>query len=61
MPAATPSVKVEHTRAHGATVVLAGETLAEANDEAARITAEQGLTFIHPYDDPMIDPVFRCV
>ena len=54
MPAATPSVKVEHTRAHGATVILAGETLAEANDEAARITAEQGLTFIHPYDDPMV-------
>jgi threonine dehydratase len=54
MPAATPSVKVEHTRAHGATVILAGETLAEANDEAARITAEQGLTFIHPYDDPTV-------
>ncbi|MHC1713379.1 MAG: threonine ammonia-lyase [Solidesulfovibrio sp.] len=54
MPATTPSVKVEHTRAHGATVVLAGETLAEANEEATRITAEQGLTFIHPFDDPQV-------
>ena len=54
MPAITPSVKVEHTRAHGATVVLAGETLAEANEEAARITAAEGLTFIHPYDDPEV-------
>ena len=52
MPAGTPTVKVEHTRAHGATVVLAGETLAEANAEAQRITEERGLVFIHPFDDP---------
>ncbi len=54
MPASTPTVKVEHTRAHGATVILAGETLAEASEEAARITEEKGLTFIHPYDDPEV-------
>ena len=54
MPAATPSVKVEHTRAHGATVILAGETLSEANAEAQRITQEKGLVFIHPYDDPEV-------
>lgn len=54
MPAHTPSVKVEHTRAHGAEVILAGETLAEANAEAERVTAERGLTFIHPFDDPMV-------
>ena len=54
MPAHTPSVKVEHTRAHGAEVVLAGETLAEATEAARRITAERGLTFVHPFDDPMV-------
>lgn len=54
MPAHTPSVKVEHTRAHGAEVVLAGETLAEATEAAHRITAERGLTFVHPFDDPMV-------
>jgi threonine dehydratase len=54
MPAHTPSVKVEHTRAHGAEVVLAGETLAEASEAATRITAERGLTFVHPFDDPMV-------
>lgn len=54
MPRATPTVKVEHTRAHGATVVLAGDTLAEAQEEAARLTAENDLTFIHPYDDPAV-------
>lgn len=51
MPLATPTVKVEHTRAHGAEVVLAGASLAEAQEEAARLTAERGLTFIHPFDD----------
>uniref|UniRef100_I2Q3M6 Threonine dehydratase, medium form n=1 Tax=Desulfovibrio sp. U5L TaxID=596152 RepID=I2Q3M6_9BACT len=54
MPAATPSVKVEHTKAHGATVILAGETLAEANAEAERVTRERSLTFIHPFDDPEV-------
>ncbi len=54
MPAATPSVKVEHTQAHGATVILAGETLAEADAEAKRVTEERGLTFIHPFDDPQV-------
>jgi threonine dehydratase len=54
MPAATPTVKVEHTRAHGATVILVGENLAEANAEAQRITEKQGLVFIHPYDDPEV-------
>jgi threonine dehydratase len=52
MPRQTPFVKVQHTRAHGATVVLHGDTLAEAFEHSQRILAEQGLTFVHPYDDP---------
>ncbi|MFN3890569.1 MAG: threonine ammonia-lyase [Beijerinckiaceae bacterium] len=54
MPKATPLTKIESTRAHGAEVVLAGDTLEEAAEEARRITDERGLTFIHPYDDPLI-------
>jgi threonine dehydratase len=54
MPRATPTVKVESTRAHGAEVILAGDSLADAAAEAARVTAERGLTFIHPYDDPAV-------
>lgn len=54
MPKATPLTKVENTRAHGAEVVLAGDALEEAAEEARRITRERGLTFIHPYDDPLI-------
>jgi threonine dehydratase len=54
MPKATPLTKVENTRAHGAEVILAGETLDEAATEAHRIERERGLIFIHPYDDPLI-------
>lgn len=51
MPRHTPFVKVQHTRAHGATVVLHGDTLAEAFEHSQQIQTEQGLTFVHPYDD----------
>jgi len=52
MPRFTPNVKVEHTRALGAEVLLYGEGVDEAGDEASRIGAGRGLTFVHPYDDP---------
>src|SRR6476619_4042191 len=54
MPSFTPNTKVTHTRAHGAGVVLHGDTLAEAATEAHRLAAEQKLVFVHPYDDPRI-------
>jgi threonine dehydratase len=51
MPETTPHVKVSATRGFGAEVVLSGETVAEAEIEAERIRARDGLTFVHPYDD----------
>ena len=54
MPSFTPNTKVEHTRGHGARVVLDGDTLAEAATEAHRLAAAEKLTFVHPYDDPRI-------
>lgn len=54
MPRFTPNVKVEHTRAFGAEVVLHGATLSEAASKAAEIAATRALTFIHPYDDPLV-------
>jgi threonine dehydratase len=54
MPRFAPHVKVTHTRAFGAEVVLIGESLAEAASEAHRLAAERGLVFVHPYDDPLI-------
>ncbi|MFZ4532654.1 MAG: threonine ammonia-lyase, partial [Alsobacter sp.] len=54
MPETTPLVKVENTRAWGATVVLFGETLYESRERCDAIRAEQGLALVHPYDDPAV-------
>jgi threonine dehydratase len=54
MPETTPHVKVENTRRHGARVVLTGETLADCEDEVQRLIAAEGLTLIHPFDDPAV-------
>jgi len=51
MPKGTPFNKVKHTRAHGARVLLEGESLQEAAEHAERLRNEHGFTFIHPYDD----------
>jgi threonine dehydratase len=54
MPEGTPFVKIEHTERHGARVVLAGASLAEAAAEARRRAEAGGLTLLPPYDDPDI-------
>jgi threonine dehydratase len=54
MPVTTPFVKVEATRAYGAEVVLDGETVADAQVRAEAIAREQGLTWVHPYDDARV-------
>jgi threonine dehydratase len=54
MPVTTPFVKVEATRAHGAEVVLEGETVEEAFMRAQAIARERGLTLVHPFDDPLV-------
>jgi threonine dehydratase len=51
MPLTTPLVKVTATRDFGAEVLLHGANYDEAFTEAMRQCAEQGLTFIHPFDD----------
>jgi len=54
MPQATPLVKVVSTRGFGAEVILHGANYDEACEEALRRCEEQGLTFIHPFDDPVV-------
>jgi threonine dehydratase len=54
MPVNTPTVKVVNTRGHGAEVILTGETVEEAAAFACQHADEKGLTFIHPYDDPLV-------
>lgn len=54
MPETTPIMKVARTRGHGARVVLAGANYDEAYSEARRMEREEGLTFVHPFDDEEI-------
>jgi threonine dehydratase len=52
MPRTTPAIKVDAVRAHGARVILHGDTFDEASDHAAKLVEEKGLVYVHPYDDP---------
>ncbi len=54
MPEDTPLTKVERTRAFGARIVLSGESLNTAGVAARALAESEGLTFIHPYDDPLV-------
>jgi threonine dehydratase len=51
MPKGTPMVKVEHTRGHGAEVVLEGDSYDDAADVAQRLREQRGLVFVHPFND----------
>ncbi len=54
MPRHTPFVKVEHTRAFSAEVILAGDDFDEAKAQGLALAAERGLTVVHPYDDELV-------
>src|ERR1043165_4710664 len=54
MPVTTPFVKVAATEAYGASVVLDGETITEAQARAEAIARENALVWVHPYDDPHV-------
>jgi threonine dehydratase len=54
MPQFTPTVKVERTLGFGAEVVLLGETFDAAREHALALAAQQGLTFVHPFDDALV-------
>jgi threonine dehydratase len=52
MPLMTPLVKVSSTAGYGAEVVLHGANYDEACTEALRQSDAEGMTFLHPFDDP---------
>lgn len=54
MPTTTPLVKVNNTKDYGAKVVLHGETFDDAAELAAKLSQEDGLTYVHPFNDPAI-------
>jgi threonine dehydratase len=52
MPVTTPQVKVDAVKALGGEVVLHGDSYSDAYEHAVGLEREQGLTFVHPFDDP---------
>jgi threonine dehydratase len=52
MPVTTPSIKVDSVISLGGEVVLHGDNYDEAYEYGRRLEQEQGLIFIHPFDDP---------
>ena len=51
MPTTTPLVKVNNTKDYGARVILHGEVFDEAAEKAAQLAEEEGLTYVHPFND----------
>ncbi len=54
MPTTTPLIKVNRTKSYGAEVVLYGDVYDESAAYAQKLAEEEGLTFIHPFDDPAV-------
>jgi threonine dehydratase len=54
MPVSTPTVKVVNTQGHGAHVILHGDTVEQAAAYAHDYGRQRRLSFIHPYDDPLV-------
>jgi len=51
MPVTTPRLKVDAVHALGGEVVLHGDSYSDAHTHAAALQQEQGLSFVHPFDD----------
>ena len=54
MRTTTPLMKVNRTKSYGAEVVLYGDVYDEACQYALKLAEENGYTFIHPFDDPVV-------
>ena len=54
MPQTTPQIKVDAVRAMGASVELSGDSYSDAQAHCDTLVRETGLTFIHPFDDPLV-------
>jgi threonine dehydratase len=52
MPTTTPLIKIDAVRSRGSEVVLFGDSYSDAYVHALELEKSQGLTFVHPYDDP---------
>jgi len=52
MPLTTPPIKVQAVKSLGARIVLHGDSYDDAFAHSQQLAQEQGLTYIHPFDDP---------
>lgn len=54
MPSTTPEIKVQAVESYGARVVLIGDSYSDAVTHANTLCAEAGMTYVHPFDDPLV-------
>lgn len=54
MPVTTPTIKVDAVEALGGEVLLHGDTYDDAYTKARELEVNHQLTFIHPFDDPLV-------
>jgi len=54
MPCGTPTIKIRNCSRLGAKIVLYGIDFDEAKIECKRLASTFGLTFVPPYDDPLV-------
>jgi threonine dehydratase len=52
MPTTTPQVKIDAVKGWGGEVVLFGDSYSDAYKHSLLLEKKQGLTFVHPFDDP---------
>jgi len=52
MPTTTPHIKVDAVKRRGAEVVLVGDSYDEASHYAHKRAETEGLSYVHPFDDP---------
>ncbi len=54
MPETASLNKISATKGYGAEVILHGEIYDDAYAHARELEKSQGLTFVHPYEDPLV-------
>jgi threonine dehydratase len=54
MPETTPDQKISAVERFGAKIVLDGSSYSDAYARSLEIQAEQGMSYIHPFDDPNV-------
>lgn len=54
MPQNTPAIKVDAVRGYGGEVLLFGANFDEAKAKAIELAEELNMTFVHPFDHPLV-------